>query len=146
MKLDFRVCTYDDLEYIVHLKDLGLRWYIEKIYGWDYDVQREKTRHEFDRFIKNIRIIMHDGKDIGVTTFHKEEEHYTVGLLIVDPEYQGKGIATKLIKEYINIAKKDKKDLKIKVYFENPAKELYKRLGFKEFKRDEHHIYMEIKK
>ena len=33
-----RDCTYDDLEYILVLKDLCLRWYIEKIYGWDIDV------------------------------------------------------------------------------------------------------------
>lgn len=145
MEYTFRPCTYADVDFIVHLKDLGLRWYIEKIYGWNYDVQKEKTIHEFDRFIKNIRIIQTDGKDIGVTTFHKQDEYYTVGLIIIHPNYQGKGIAREIITSYIELSKQDKKDIKIKVYKENRAQELYKRLGFKEFERDNTHLYMEIK-
>lgn len=144
MKYDFRKCTYDDVDFIVHLKDLGLRCYMEKLYGWDYDVQIEKTTHELDRHIDDMRIITVEGKDAGITTFFKEDDEYTVGLIIVHPDYQGSGIATKIISEYIDIAKKDKKKIKIKTYKYNPAQNLYKRLGFKQIKEDDTHIYFEM--
>ena len=44
MKYDYRPCTYEDLNYIVELKDLCLRWYIEIIYGWDLNKQIELTK------------------------------------------------------------------------------------------------------
>ena len=144
MEYTTRNCKYDDLEFILKLKELGLKWYIEIIYGWDIDVQREKTKKELDRFIDNMKIIQVDNKDIGVTTFFKEKEYYCVGLTIVHPDYQNKGIASDIIKKYINTAKEDNIKIIIKTYKENPAKNLYEKLGFKKYDEDDTHIYLEI--
>ena len=108
-----------------------MKWYIEKIYGWDTDIQREKTKHEIENHKKDMRIIEVDDNDIGVTTFYEENNEYVVGLIIVHPDYRGKGVATNIIKKYIDIAKKNNKNIKIKTYKLNPAKKLYERLGFK---------------
>jgi|GEM_PF-5975693 len=43
MNYTFRNCTNNDIEFILNLKELCLKWYIEKIYGWDKEVQRQKT-------------------------------------------------------------------------------------------------------
>lgn len=48
------------------------------------------------------------------------------------------------MKEYIDLAKKSNKKIKIKVYKENPAKRLYERLGFKIYNEDDTHLYLSI--
>ena len=91
-----------------------MKWYIEKIYGWDTDIQREKTKHEIENHKNDMRIIEVDDNDIGVTTFYEENNEYVVGLIIVHPDYRGKGVATNIIKKYIDIAKRIIKISKLK--------------------------------
>ena len=143
-ELSFRGVSYDDCEYILNMKELCLKWYIEIIYGWDTNIQREKTKEELEKHKDDMRIIVKDNKDIGVTTFYEENNEYVVGLIMVDPELQGLGIGTKIISEYIDIAKEDKKRIIIKTYKLNPAKRLYERLGFKIYKEDNTHVHLEI--
>ena len=144
MDVTFRRCEYTDLDFILELKRLGMKWYIEKIYGWDEDIQKEKTLQELDNNINNMRIIVSCNKDIGVTTFNSEIEYNEVGLLIVHPEFQGRGIATSIINEYIKSSKKEQKRIIIKTFKENPARRLYERLGFVLYKEDKTHVYLEI--
>ena len=126
------------------LKELCIKWYIEIIYGWNTEVQREKTIHELQKHKDDMRILIKDGKDIGVTTFYEENNQYVVGLIMIHPEYQGESLGSKIIKEYIDLAKKSNKKIKIKVYKENPAKRLYERLGFKIYNEDDTHLYLSI--
>ena len=144
MNVEFRKCKYSDIDFILKLKELCFKWYIEIIYGWDIKTQREKTIHELDKHINDMRIIKLENKDIGVTTFYEKEGTYVVGLIIIHPDYQNKGIATNVINEYINIAKNENKRIIIKTYKKNPARKLYKRLGFELYKEDETHVHMYI--
>ena len=61
---------------------------------------------------------------------------------MIHPEYQNKGIATNILKEYIEIARKDNKKIILKTYKKNPARKLYERLGFKIYKEDETHVHL----
>ena len=142
--MQFRKCKYSDADYILKLKELCIKWYIEIIYGWNTEVQREKTIHELQKHKDDMRILIKDGKDIGVTTFYEENNQYVVGLIMIHPEYQGEGLGSKIIKEYIDLAKKSNKKIKIKVYKENPAKRLYERLGFEIYNEDDTHLYLSI--
>ena len=144
LNMEFRKCDYSDADYILKLKELCIKWYIEIIYGWNIEVQREKTIHELQKHKDDMRILIKDGKDIGVTTFYEENNQYVVGLIMIHPEYQGESLGSKIIKEYIDLAKKSNKKIKIKVYKENPAKRLYERLGFKIYNEDDTHLYLSI--
>lgn len=94
--------------------------------------------------MNDIRIIRVNDKDVGVTAFHKNKDYYCIGLTIVHPDYQNMKIATSILSDYIECAKKDNKRIIIKTYKYNPAKKLYKRLGFKIYNEDKTHVYMEI--
>lgn len=142
MNIGFRKCEYNDLEFILKLKELCFKWYIEIIYGWDIDKQREFTKRELDEHLKDMKIITMDDNDIGLTTFYNENDIYVVGMIMIHPEYQNKGIATNILKEYIEIARKDNKKIILKTYKKNPARKLYERLGFKIYKEDETHVHL----
>ena len=144
MKVEFRECKYSDIDFILELKELGLKWYIEKIYSWDFNIQKEKTIQELDRHINDMRIIVLNNQDIGITTFYEEDNIYVIGLIMIHPEYQNKGIATNIIKNYINVAQNKKKKIIIKTYKENPARRLYERLGFVKYNEDNTHVHLMI--
>lgn len=89
-----------------------------------------------------MKIVTLNNKAIGITTFYEEKNEYVVGLIIIHPNYQNKGIATKIINNYIDIASKQNKKIKLKTYKKNPARKLYERLGFKIYKEDNTHVHM----
>jgi len=103
-----------------------------------------KTIHELDKHKQDMRIIVVDNKDVGVTTFYEEDGKYFVGLIMVHPDCQERKIGTKIINNYIDIAKSENKEILIKTYKYNPAKKLYERLGFKQYNEDDTHVYLKI--
>ena len=144
MEIKFRNCRYDDCEFILKLKELGMKWYVEKTYGWDINFQRERTKREIEKFIDTMRIIIADNKEIGATNFFEENNEYVVGLVLIHPDYRGKGIATKIINDYINIARNNNKSIRLSTYKYNPAQKLYERLGFKQYDEDDTNSYLRI--
>ena len=145
MEIRFRKCEYEDLEFILKLKELGMKWYHEKIYGWDINFQRERTKREIEKFIDTLKIIIVDDKDIGVLNFFEDNNELVIGLIIVNPDYQGKGIATKIINDCIDASKKENKTIRLSTYKYNPAKLLYEKLGFEQYSEDDTHAYLHIK-
>ena len=61
--------------------------------------------------------------------------HQCLFAIIVDEKFRGKGIGAKLLRELMTLAKERFKLelLHLEVYQGNPAINLYKRLGFKEY-------------
>ena len=145
MNIKLRDCTLTDLELLLDLKRLCLRKYIEIHYGWDEEIQKQKTQKELANNLSNMKVITLDGIDIGITTFFEYEDYCQVGLLIIHPDYQNKGIATSIINDYIKYARENKKRIIIKTNIENPARKLYERLGFTIYETDNTHVYLEIK-
>ena len=145
MEFTLRDCTLQDLDFIIELKILGMKWYIEKIYGWNLERQKELTLNELNRNLPNIKIIVADGKDVGTTCLLEYDDYFQVGLIVIHPDYQNKGIATKILSDYIALANSKKKRIAIKTFKENPAQKLYQRLGFKIYNTDNTHLHLEIK-
>lgn len=146
MNYILRECTFDDFDFIFELKKLCLKWHIDIVYGWDDESQYNKTRNELNRNIDYMKIIYVDNISVGVTTFYKEDDSYRVGHTMIHPDYQNKGIGSAVIRDYINLADKDNKRIIIKTYKDNPAQNLYKRLGFKVYHEDSTHIHLETNK
>lgn len=144
MDFTLRDCLMSDAKFILKLKELGMKWYIEKLYGWNVDVQMEKTIAELNENLNNMKIIVAENKDIGVTTFTEYDNYFQVGLIVIHPDFQNKGIASQIIKNYIEIAKNKRKRIIIKTFKENPAQNLYKRLGFQVYETDNTHLHLEI--
>ena len=144
MDYSLKDCTINDIDFIVSLKEIGLRWYVEKLYGWDYEKQKEIALNEFNDKSNTTKIITINGNSAGVSILTEKEDYYEVWLIMVHPDYRGKGIASSVINEHINLAKSKQKRIIIKTFKDNPALKLYKKLGFAQYKQSDTHIYLDI--
>ncbi len=80
-----------------------------------------------------------DGVPCGIANLYlqpyQKMSHQCLFAIIVDEKFRGKGIGAKLLRELMTLAKERFKLelLHLEVYQGNPAINLYKRLGFKEY-------------
>ncbi len=65
---------------------------------------------------------------IGIKNYKNEIYLYR---FFISEKYRNKGIGTVALKQIIDIAKKENKDMSLEVIGENIARDLYERLGFK---------------
>ena len=89
----------------------------------------------------NAYIIIYENKKIGFYNGEiLENGNYEIGNICIIPEYQGKGIGTKILKDKLE----EYKDYNIEIqYFkQNPVGNLYKRLGFVQNGEKEFHYVM----
>ena len=97
-----------------------------------------------DEHLDDMNIIQLGGVDIGIFTFYYDDKgEGCIGMFAILPEYQGKGIGTQIL---TNILEKNK-DVRmyLKTYKENPARNLYQRVGFRKYEETETHWMMEWK-
>jgi ribosomal protein S18 acetylase RimI-like enzyme len=130
---------YEDLPEILNLQKLAYLSEAELLN--DYSIQPLKqTLDELnDEFEKNIILKLidknNDSKIIGSIRSYEKNDRVYIGKLIVHPDYQNKGLGTKLLKT-------------IETYYENKTFELYtssksernlylyKKNGYKEYKKE----------
>ncbi len=122
--------TDDNYEFVYEVKKNAYKKYVEKCWGaWI----EEDQRNYFVKFITTVKpnafIIMNGDQKIGFYNGEVlENGNYEIGNICIIPEYQGKGIGTKLLKEKLE-ENKDR-DVEIQYFKQNPVGSLYARLGF----------------
>ena len=145
IQYNLRPYTKSDLEFVYQTKIEAFKSYVEKFWGaWN----KEKQQSFFASFIKKVQdsllIIEHEGKAIGL--YHgdiMDQNTYEIGNIIVIPSYQGHGIGTDILQNVIKNNPKLK--MHLQVFKENPAINLYKRLGFVVVDETRTHCIMERK-
>jgi ribosomal protein S18 acetylase RimI-like enzyme len=139
-QVSFRQIVSDDFDFLWRLHNAALKVYVEKTWGWDEERQRELFAENFNAI--NGELIVVDDADAGyLWTIEKETETLLVSIRLL-PEYQNKGIGTKVIK---NVLTKSKKPVRLQVLKINPAQNLYKRLSFETVSETEMHFIMRTK-
>ena len=143
----FRTVTNNDFSFLKRLYQSTRKQELEAI-NWD-----EKQKIEFMEFQFNAQhyhyinaykgaefnIITWNNKDIGRFYIWKTESQIRILDITLLPDYQGKGIGTKILNQFIKESEKSGKTLNLHVEYNNPALKLYKRLGFK--KADDTGVY-----
>lgn len=124
MEISFRPVTADDFDFLWHLHNAAFRKYIEETWGWNEDWQRKHFSETFDPGVG--RIVMVDGNDAGYIWVSEGEDEIFLASIRILPEYQGRGVGTRLIRDLIE----SDKTVRLDVLKVNPARELYERLGF----------------
>ena len=127
-----KLVPYNDNEYefVYEVKKNVYKKYVEECWGsWVEDDQR-KYFEKFINTVKNNAYIIMDGDNkIGFYNGEiLENGNYEVGNICIIPEYQGKGIGSKILKDKLEENKN--RDIEIQFFKQNPVGKLYERLGF----------------
>ena len=133
---------HDYKEFIYQVKKDAYKKYVEACWGaWIEEDQRKY----FENFINQVKddawIIQLNGVDIGFYNgMELADGSYEIGNICIIPEYQGRGIGTKVLKDVMTLHKNQ--DLHIQYFKQNPVGNLYERLGFAPSGETEFHYQM----
>ena len=75
--------------------------------------------------------ILYNNKMVGFIVIKNYEKEIYLYRFFIDEKYRNNGIGTIALKQIIELAKVQNKDLSLEVIGENIARDLYERLGFK---------------
>jgi ribosomal protein S18 acetylase RimI-like enzyme len=140
METSFRKIERKDFEFLWLLHNAALKDYVKQTWGWDEERQRQLFRESFE--IERAMIIVFEGKDTGLLDVTEKETETVLISIRLLPEFQNKGIGTKIIQDILEKSHGKNKPVRLQVLKINPAKKLYNRLGFKIFGETETHFLM----
>ena len=144
MKYLFRNCTLDDFDFLFELKKQNFKWYVDKIWGWNDDDQKQRLKQDLGEHLAHKRIISVDSKKVGVYAVHTTENgDLFINEISILKEYQNKGLGRKILEEQLKENQKKGIRTILQVFKDNPAKRLYEKLGFKVYGETETHYQME---
>lgn len=138
--IELRAATQEDATFLYNLLKTTMQEVVAQIWGWDEHWQREHFRENFEP--GKERIIVLEGKDIGVISVEQREDEVFLSKIYILPDYQGRGIGTRLVNAVLDQAFRSGLPVTLRVLKVNPAKRLYERLGFVEVKETETHYQM----
>jgi ribosomal protein S18 acetylase RimI-like enzyme len=140
MQITFRQIKIKDFEFLWQLHNAALKKYITATWGWDEALQRRLFTESFNP--QDGEIVVVDGRDAGfLRVSEKESETFLISIRLL-PQFQNRGIGTKLIKDLLAASKAKNKPVRLQVLKTNPALRLYEKIGFQIFGATETHFLM----
>ncbi len=143
MDYKIRFATPDDRDSIYALKAESVRPYVEKIWGWDEDYQRNDFDGDFSH-IEQFQVIEIDGSFAGFVQYYFAYPYFEVVEIHLLPEYRGKGIGSDILRYLQNVCIAQDRKIRIGCFKENHrAKALYQELGFMQTGETDTHCILE---
>jgi len=137
-----RRATDADAEFIFECVKTALGPYVVATYGpWDEDWQRKNFSQTTDpRSHEIIEVATRPAGCLFVEDCGACLELHRILLL---PEFQNRGIGTRLVRELLSEALATGKRVSLRVFRVNPARRLYERLGFRVIGESRTHYSMQ---
>jgi ribosomal protein S18 acetylase RimI-like enzyme len=136
-----RAATQEDADFLYDVVKATMKEYVAQVWGWDEAWQQAYFREHFEP--SEDRIIVLEDEDIGVISVEQREGEVFLGKIYILPEYQGRGIGSRLINDVLEQAHQRGVPVTLQVIKVNPARRLYERLGFVEVGETATHYLME---
>jgi len=140
--LQLRKATGNDSEFAYRVKKAAFRQYVEAVWGWNEDEQRQLHAGRFSA--QDFRIVNVGGVDVGIMAVVADPDCLKLNQLFILPEHQSKGIGGACMSLLIDEAHRLNLPVRLGVLKVNPrALAFYKRLGFTQTGETETHILMQ---
>jgi ribosomal protein S18 acetylase RimI-like enzyme len=140
MKLTRTQATAEDFNLLYEINELSIKEHVIAAFGpWDSEFQIKNFSES--TVFQDHEIISLKCSPVGFINIERRKNSIHLNRICILPAYQSKGIGTYLIKELLSESKKNY-PVSLQVFHSNPAKNLYTRLGFKEYKQSKTHIYL----
>lgn len=141
-KLYLRKATPSDSEFAYRVKKAAFKAYVDEVWGWDDEQQRQMHERRFDS--QDFFVIQWEGVDAGILAMVKEADTLRINQLFILPEYQGRGIGTACINQIEENLHDSVLTICLQVLKVNkPAFAFFQKLGFREVETSDTHILME---
>lgn len=128
-ELSFRKAHTSDSKFVFTVKKAAFREYVEQVWGWDDNYQRELHNRRFAA--QDVCIIQFRGTDVGFLSTASTPDTLKVNQLFILPEYQGKGIGSACMMRLVDDARLEGKSVALQVLKVNTrGTAFYQRLGF----------------
>lgn len=144
LSAELRPATGEDRAFAQAVYFETQRWLIEALFGWRGE---EVEVAKFDEIYRegDTSIISAGGCDVGWMGVARIDGAIELDGMYITPEHQRRGLGTALIRGLMLQARLEGKPLRLSTAKINPARELYRRLGFVETEEDRFKVYMEYR-
>ena len=139
-----RKATAQDSEFAYRTKKAAFREYVEQLWGWDEDKQRELHARRFAS--QEFSVVRQGSEDVGVMAVSRGREAIRLNQLYIVPKHQGRGIGTVCMEKLLDEARGRGVPVRLRVLKVNArAAAFYERHGFTVSGESDTHILMERK-
>ena len=137
-----RTATVADAEFACGVVDRTIRLYAEKTFE-NWSVPDAHARTTADAAAGRLQIMELDGRPIGILKVERIDTHIQLHQLFILPEYQNRGIGSRLLEDLLAEARRIGLPVRLRVLRVNPAKNLYERYGFRVTSEEPERFYMQ---
>ena len=134
-------CNETDFDFAFEVKKDALGPCISDRWGWDEDYQLSIHRERWEE--KPWFIIYLGENRIGTVSIHELEDSIRFGEFYLLNQYQGKGIGTNVLREFLDGCDQNGSKVKLEYLKWNPVGSLYLRHGSKVISENDIHYFME---
>jgi ribosomal protein S18 acetylase RimI-like enzyme len=136
-----RPATDDDFGFLHELFVATMQSSIIEFWGtWDQDRWDTFFREHFNASL--YQIVLVGGQAVGALSVERRTHEIYLDTVEIDPNYQGRGLGTALIRTVLADAFTHHLPVTLQVNRANRSRDLYQRLGFTETGRTDTHILM----
>ena len=134
-----RTCKTTDRNFILNLFKKTIFNHISKYYNPNIKMFDERFYSDY----KEKKIILRGSRRIGMFQLSERNNRLAITGLFLSESYQGKGIAKYLMNYFEEFANSKKySEIELLVWDNNPAKNFYKKLGYKTKSKKDHKYLM----
>lgn len=142
MTISSRPATIADADFARSVHHRAYRDVIERQYGpWEESTQDKLFAAAWSAAAHEI-VLCNDTR-CGYTSIENRDDCIYVHELVVDPDFQGRGIGTNILREVMEQAISKSVPVRLRTHVTNRAANLYRRMGFQETARTETHVLLE---
>jgi GNAT superfamily N-acetyltransferase len=117
--LKLRKATTDDSEFAYQTKKAAFREYVEKVWGWNEEEQRQLHKRRFAS--QDFYVIQTSGIDVGFLSIAQQPDCIKVYQMFILPKYQSRGIGAVCMNQIIKEATASRLPIRLQVLKVNSA-------------------------
>ncbi|MFD2178333.1 acetyltransferase [Veronia pacifica] len=136
-----RLGNNTDFEFLYQVKVAAEYDAINQVFGWDEELQRTIHLDDWEQGKPNIISI--DGQKVGSYLLLDKGEYFYFCRFFLLPEFQGRGIGSKILSECLTLAGLKNKPVRLCFLQGNKVERLYRKFGFNVYGEDKQFVYME---
>ena len=142
MNVSRRRATIADTDFARSVHHRAYRDVIERQYGpWDESTQDKLFAAAWSA--AEHEIVLYDEVRCGYTSIEIRADVIYLHELVIDPDFQCRGIGTHILREVIEQANLRGVPIRLRTHVTNRAGKLYRRMGFSETGRTDSHVLFE---